>query len=160
MFRHCVETIPYSSTLHPSWRDCACGHAGVFNEPLADLMKVLASLVDADNRILVPGFHDLVRPNTLEPALQRLSASSEFSLDGYRAALGIPRLVITEPMEPCSSPSSAATRHSSCDDVQIPMTCQAHTCCKNDCLLRGKTCSALSPADHAAACWHHSMHDQ
>lgn len=65
----------------------------MFNEPLADLMKVLASLVDSSNRILVPGFQALVRPNTLEPALERLAASSEFSLDGYRAALGIPRLV-------------------------------------------------------------------
>ena len=35
-------------------------HAGVFNEPLSDLMKVLASLVDAENRILVPGFYDKV----------------------------------------------------------------------------------------------------
>ena len=65
----------------------------MFNEPLADLMKVLASLVDSSNRILVPGFQALVRPNTLEPALERLAVSSEFSLDGYRAALGIPRLV-------------------------------------------------------------------
>ena len=34
--------------------------AGVFNEPLSDLMKVLASLVDADNHILVKGFLDRV----------------------------------------------------------------------------------------------------
>ena len=32
----------------------------MFNEPLSDLMKVLASLVDSQNRILVPGFHDKV----------------------------------------------------------------------------------------------------
>ena len=38
--------------------------AGVFNEPLSDLMKVLASLVDAENRILVPGFLDKVRLTT------------------------------------------------------------------------------------------------
>ncbi len=79
--------------------------AGVFNEPLADLMKVLASLVDNDNRILVPGFHDLVRPNTLEPALERLTASSEFSLDGYRAALGIPRLVRLHCAPSCFCPT-------------------------------------------------------
>ena len=34
-----------------------------------------------------------VRPNTLEPALVRLKSSGEFSLEGYRAALGIPQLV-------------------------------------------------------------------
>jgi len=37
-----------------------CLPAGVFNEPLSDLMKVLASLVDADNHILVKGFLDRV----------------------------------------------------------------------------------------------------
>jgi di- and tripeptidase/Cys-Gly metallodipeptidase DUG1 len=71
--------------------------AGVFNEPLSDLLKVLASLVDSENHILVPGFHDLVRPNTLAPALARLTTSSEFSLEGYRSALGIPRLVRPSP---------------------------------------------------------------
>lgn len=39
-----------------------------------------------------------VRPNTLEPALMRLKSSGEFSLEGYRAALGIPQLV-----SPCVS---------------------------------------------------------
>ena len=34
-----------------------------------------------------------VRPNTLEPALMRLKSSGEFSLEGYRSALGIPQLV-------------------------------------------------------------------
>lgn len=37
-----------------------CVAAGVFNEPLSDLMKVLASLVDAENGILVKGFLDRV----------------------------------------------------------------------------------------------------
>lgn len=86
-----------------------CRHAGVFNEPLADLMKVLASLVDSSNRILVPGFQALVRPNTLEPALERLAASSEFSLDGYRAALGIPCLV--RPSPPVPSPFRGCRYH-------------------------------------------------
>ena len=96
----------------------------MFNEPLADLMKVLASLVDKDNRILVPGFGNLVRPNTLEPALERLTASSEFSLDGYRAALGIPRLVRPHY---ASSFSALACRHRllalSCESVVFPQLC-------------------------------------
>ena len=41
-----------------------------------------------------------VRPNTLEPALVRLKSSGEFSLEGYRSALGIPQLV----RPPCSFP--------------------------------------------------------
>ena len=38
-----------------------------------------------------------VRPNTLAPALAMLHTSSEFSLDGYRTALGIPQLVRAHP---------------------------------------------------------------
>ena len=33
---------------------------GVFNEPMSDLVKVLASLVDSQNKILIPGFYDAV----------------------------------------------------------------------------------------------------
>ena len=44
--------------------------------------QVLASLVDSHNNILVPGFYSNVRPNMLQPALQRLESSQEFSLDG------------------------------------------------------------------------------
>ena len=65
---------------------------GVFSEPLADLNKVLASLVDSRNNVSVPGFYDDVRPNMLAAALQRLQASSEFSLEGYRKALGVKEL--------------------------------------------------------------------
>lgn len=70
---------------------CA-GCIGVFNEPLSDLTKILASLVDKSNRICIPGFLDRVRPNTLAPALSRLDSSAEFSLSGYREALGVPQL--------------------------------------------------------------------
>ena len=55
---------------------------GVFTEPLADLSKVLASLVDSHTNILVPGFYANVRPNMLQAALARLESSKEFSLDG------------------------------------------------------------------------------
>jgi len=70
---------------------------GVFNEPLSDLTKVLATLVDGSNRICIPGFLDRVRPNTLAPALARLDSSAEFSLKGYRDALGVPQLVRRSP---------------------------------------------------------------
>jgi di- and tripeptidase/Cys-Gly metallodipeptidase DUG1 len=68
---------------------------GVFSEPLADLSKVLASLVDGRSAILVPGFCDGARPGMLEAAMARLdgaAGAAEFSLDGYRAALGVARL--------------------------------------------------------------------
>lgn len=74
-------------------RDIHSGNdGGVFNEPLSDLTKLLASLVDSRNNIMVPGFYSGVRPNTLGAALQRLDNCHEFSLEGYREALGIPKL--------------------------------------------------------------------
>lgn len=74
-------------------RDIHSGNdGGVFNEPLSDLTKLLASLVDSRNNIMVPGFYSGVRPNTLGAALQRLDSCHEFSLEGYREALGIPKL--------------------------------------------------------------------
>ena len=74
-------------------RDIHSGNdGGVFNEPLSDLTKLLASLVDSRNNIMVPGFYSGVRPNTLGAALQRLDKCQEFSLEGYREALGIPKL--------------------------------------------------------------------
>lgn len=68
--------------------------AGVFNEPTSDLMKLLGGLVDGSNRILVPGWYDSVRHNTLGPALERLDALDppEFTLGSYQQTLGIPEL--------------------------------------------------------------------
>ncbi|KAL4857151.1 Cys-Gly metallodipeptidase DUG1 [Chlorella vulgaris] len=74
-------------------RDLHSGNeGGVFTEPLADLSKVLASLVDSHNNILVPGFYANVRPNMLNAALQRIEASHEFSLDSYKKYLGVQQL--------------------------------------------------------------------
>lgn len=72
-------------------RDLHSGNeGGVFNEPLADLTKVLASLVDSHNNIMVPHFHEDVRPCMLDPALPRLEANpNEFSLSGYKDVLGV-----------------------------------------------------------------------
>ena len=64
----------------------------MFSEPLADLNKVLASLIDSRSNVSVPGFYDGVRPNMLAAALQRLEDCSEFSLDGYKKALGVKEL--------------------------------------------------------------------
>jgi acetylornithine deacetylase/succinyl-diaminopimelate desuccinylase-like protein len=42
---------------------------GVSNEPMADLCRLLATLVDSHHNILVPGFYDDVDPDLLEPTL-------------------------------------------------------------------------------------------
>jgi acetylornithine deacetylase/succinyl-diaminopimelate desuccinylase-like protein len=42
---------------------------GVFNEPMADLVRLLATLVDSQHNILVPGFYDDVNERLLAPAL-------------------------------------------------------------------------------------------
>ncbi|RMZ55212.1 hypothetical protein APUTEX25_005490 [Auxenochlorella protothecoides] len=85
--------ISASIEVHGPARDLHSGNeGGVFSEPLADLTKVLASLVDARANILVPGFYDAVRPGMLDAAMRRLPASHEFSLEGYRAQIGVRRL--------------------------------------------------------------------
>ena len=76
----------------PAIKEGACLPAGVFNEPVSDLTKILAGLVDSSNNILIPGWYDAVRHNTLAPALERLDASAEFTLAEYRKTLGIPVL--------------------------------------------------------------------
>jgi len=55
--------------------------------------QVLASLVDSRNNISVPGFYDNVRGGMLDAALARLEASSEFNLNAYQTALGIPSFI-------------------------------------------------------------------
>ena len=37
-------------------------HGGVISEPLNDLVRLLATLTDADGRVRIPGFLDDVRP--------------------------------------------------------------------------------------------------
>lgn len=85
--------ITFSIEVRGATKDLHSGNeGGVFSEPLADLNKVLASLIDSRSNVSVPGFYGDVRPNMLTAALQRLQASSEFSLEGYRKALGIKEL--------------------------------------------------------------------
>ena len=81
-----VEVRGPSKDLHSG------NEGGVFSEPLADLTKVLASLVDSRSNVCVPGFYENVRENTLDCALSRLLDSSEFSLEKYRECLGVKEL--------------------------------------------------------------------
>ena len=85
--------ITFSIEVKGPTRDLHSGNeGGVFSEPVADLSKVLASLVDGRNNILIPGFYCGVRNNMLSAALERLQECKEFSLDGYKKALGVPEL--------------------------------------------------------------------
>lgn len=54
-------------------RDLHSGNdGGVFNEPMVDLVRVMASLVDSHHNILVPGFYDDVDPQLLDPILEAI----------------------------------------------------------------------------------------
>ena len=58
-------------------RDLHSGNdGGVFNEPMADLCRLLATLVDSQHNILVPGFYDDVDEDLLEPTLQGFQVRS------------------------------------------------------------------------------------
>ena len=86
MINMSVEIRGPSKDLHSG------NEGGVFSEPLADLTKVLASLVDSRSNVCVPGFYEDVKERTLEIAMKRLESSKEFSLDGYREFLGVKEL--------------------------------------------------------------------
>ena len=81
-----VEIRGPSKDLHSG------NEGGVFSEPLSDLTKVLASLVDSRSNVCVPGFYKDVKEHTLDLAMSRLKDSKEFSLDGYRKHLGVKEL--------------------------------------------------------------------
>jgi acetylornithine deacetylase/succinyl-diaminopimelate desuccinylase-like protein len=42
---------------------------GVFNEPMSDLVRLMATLLDSQHHILVPGFYEDVDEQLLAPAL-------------------------------------------------------------------------------------------
>ncbi|GFR43583.1 hypothetical protein Agub_g4680, partial [Astrephomene gubernaculifera] len=74
-------------------RDLHSGNdGGVFSEPMVDLLRVMATLVGPGGRVQVPGFYDAVEPGLIELAWTSLEDSEEFSLEGYKAALGVPAL--------------------------------------------------------------------
>lgn len=65
-------------------------HSGVFGgatqEPMTDLVRVMASLVDTNGKILIPGVNELVAPLTAEE--KTLYEGIEFSMEGLRESLG------------------------------------------------------------------------
>lgn len=65
-------------------------HSGIFGgvvaEPMTDLVKVLATLVDCEGRILIPGIDDMVAP--LTETEDKLYDDIEFSASELNAAAG------------------------------------------------------------------------
>lgn len=67
-------------------------HSGIFGgiiaEPMTDLVRVLALLVDTDGKILIPGISDMVAPLTDKE--DALYDDIDFSVDELHAAAGAP----------------------------------------------------------------------
>ena len=65
-------------------------HSGVFGgtaqEPMTDLVRVMATLVDGDGNILIPGINELVAPLTKEE--QSLYKDIAFTMDNLYESLG------------------------------------------------------------------------
>ena len=65
-------------------------HSGVFGgtaqEPMTDLMRVLAALVDTEGRILIPGIKDMVAPITEEE--KGLYGAISYTMDNLYESLG------------------------------------------------------------------------
>ncbi|EFJ51074.1 hypothetical protein VOLCADRAFT_57861, partial [Volvox carteri f. nagariensis] len=74
-------------------RDLHSGNdGGVFAEPMVDLLRVMATLVGSGGKVQIDGFYDNVEPSLIDLAWDSLKDSEEFSLEGYKAALGVPAL--------------------------------------------------------------------
>jgi len=65
-------------------------HSGVYGgtvqEPMTDLIRVMATLVDTEGKILIPGINELVAP--LKPEEAQLYDSIKFSVPEYQAGIG------------------------------------------------------------------------
>lgn len=77
----------YSVEIHGPGQDL---HSGVFGgtaeEPMTDLVRVLATLVDTDGKIQIPGLDKLVAPLTDEE--KALYANISFTMDNLYESLG------------------------------------------------------------------------
>jgi Cys-Gly metallodipeptidase DUG1 len=77
----------YSLEIHGPGQDL---HSGVFGgtagEPMTDLVRVLATLVDTDGKIQIPGLDKLVAPLTDEE--KALYANISFTMDNLHESLG------------------------------------------------------------------------
>ncbi|WP_252393462.1 dipeptidase [Hydrogenibacillus sp. N12] len=65
-------------------------YGGIVHNPLQALVRLLATLHDADGRVAVPGFYDDVRP--LPPSERAEIAAVAPTADALRAELGVPAL--------------------------------------------------------------------
>lgn len=68
-------------------KDVHSGSGGTFREPLTDLVKIMAELIDGNGKATVSGFYDKVRPVTEEE--DKLYANIEFDAEEYRDTLGL-----------------------------------------------------------------------
>ncbi|XP_060261545.1 beta-Ala-His dipeptidase isoform X6 [Ovis aries] len=64
---------------------------GILNEPMADLVALLGSLVDASGRILVPGIYEHVAPVTEEE--KRVYADIDLDVEEYRNSSQVKRFL-------------------------------------------------------------------
>ncbi|GAB7343427.1 hypothetical protein MBLNU457_1455t1 [Dothideomycetes sp. NU457] len=73
-------------------------HSGVFGgsaqEPMTDLTRVMASLVDTNGKILIPGLNELVAPVTKEE--EEIYKDIAFTMDNLYESLGSQTSVYTE----------------------------------------------------------------
>ncbi|KAK3234737.1 hypothetical protein CYMTET_55016 [Cymbomonas tetramitiformis] len=75
-------------------------HGGSFNEPLANLVKVLGNLVDSHNMILIPGFYEDLRSSCQgRNPCREDTLLSEFEVEKYKKATGIPNTSVHTPQE-------------------------------------------------------------
>lgn len=68
-------------------KDVHSGSGGTFREPLTDLIKIMADLIDAEGKATIDGFYEDVRPVSGEE--NELYDNIEFDAEEYRDTLGL-----------------------------------------------------------------------
>ena len=90
---------PFRLTLRTATSDLHSGiTGGVVRNPLAELMQVVSSCVDArTGQVLIPGFYDEVEP--LTPEEERAFLDSGFSVEIFKRDHQVNSLRVTDPLE-------------------------------------------------------------
>ena len=85
-----VEVIGPSEDLHSGI------NGGIISEPMIDLTHLLASLVQSDGRVLVPGFYDDILPVSEEE--QEIYSRVNFDMKELQSKLGVNSFSSADPL--------------------------------------------------------------
>ncbi|MHA2089691.1 MAG: M20/M25/M40 family metallo-hydrolase [Candidatus Kariarchaeaceae archaeon] len=78
-------------------QDVHSGHGGTLNEPIEDLIYIMANLKDHSGKVLIDGFYNKVTPLTDDET--KLYDNIEFDLPEFKTHYGVSKLTSEDPKE-------------------------------------------------------------